>query len=371
MIKYKFFIKKVFLGFFLFSSFSVLISTPTFYFEGRLFNGGENILTDPERLLIATDGMEKYIKRHQHETYFKRIINSGKVLPDRITLKDVKKTLVFINETIREDIKKKRKKWRMQDHNFLNKNFRFLKWEGCRESAKKNGVTLPNGKIRLTKYLVYKISGSYKKGGKFKCALYATPKDEDGLSSGKVKKRKKRLTRFKYTKQDVLKGMLDGNSFIEPLVWVTRDGLEEALMQGSAVVVMPDGKERLFNVHKNNEIPYDHSIQPKDQKRYWYFFEKTKDRKKFDDKVECVPEVTCAGNLFDLGLGKVIALKYTNSQTGLNEVRFSALSDTGGAFRNNLHQLDFFSGYFNGRDSFNRYMKSIPSYAEAYILLKK
>ena len=219
--------------------------------------------------------------------------------------------------------------------------------------------------------MIFKIPGSHERQGKFQCALYATPSDEEGLKSKDIARKKKKLIRFKYTKQDILDGVLDDNDLVEPLVWVAREGLEDALLQGSAVVVMPDGTERLFNVHKNNDIVYDHSLQPKDQKRYWYFFEKTKGGKKFDDKVECVPEVTCAGNLRDLGLGKIIALKYKNPQTNSDEVRFTALSDTGGAFRDNLHQLDFFSGCFESRESFNKYLRSLPSYADAYIMLKK
>ena len=47
------------------------------------------------------------------------------------------------------------------------------------------------------------------------------------------------------------------------------------------------------------------------------------------------------------------------------------VADTGGAFLPNFYQLDYLAGIFKSQASFNRYIKKLPTYAKAYILIKK
>ncbi len=161
------------------------------------------------------------------------------------------------------------------------------------------------------------------------------------------------------------------NKKVRPIIWLSREGIEEALLQGTISVTLPDGKQRLFNVDKCNDIPYDRSIKDKHaQKRYWYFKE-VAGFYGFKGKVESVPGISLAGDVYNLGLGKLIALKSTNKETHKPELRLGILSDTGGAFENNLYQLDCFTGLFNTRDEFNAHIKNLPMFAQAYILIKK
>ena len=88
-------------------------------------------------------------------------------------------------------------------------------------------------------------------------------------------------------------------------------------------------------------------------------------------KVAYVPEVTVAGDLKNLGLGKIVALRYKNKRSKKDEVRLCMLSDTGGAFKNNLYQLDLFSGFFNKSRTFWNYVHKYPEQVDAYFLLKK
>jgi hypothetical protein len=47
------------------------------------------------------------------------------------------------------------------------------------------------------------------------------------------------------------------------------------------------------------------------------------------------------------------------------------IADTGGAFVNNLYQLDLFAGLFDSRKKFTSYLQTQPSCAQAYILVAK
>jgi hypothetical protein len=56
---------------------------------------------------------------------------------------------------------------------------------------------------------------------------------------------------------------------------------------------------------------------------------------------------------------------------GKQEMRIGLLSDTGGAFTPNLSQLDYYAGVFNTRAQFNREVRTLPAFAEAYFFIKK
>ncbi len=260
----------------------------------------------------------------------------------------------------------------------LNKNFNLIKWNGDAINAAINKVIIPDNKIRLTKYLVFRMQGSNIKTPKFQYALYSLPKDEFSLSDQQIEKNKKSFIRFKYTKQDIINGVLEtptNKQFMEPLVWLTREGLEEAIMQGTTIVETPDGKERIFNVYKSNDIPYIKQIKDKYlQKRYWYFKEVKGFQGygyDFNSRIQIIPEVTFAGDVRKIGIGTLIALSYINPVTKQQEMRLGIVADYGGAFDNNLYQLDYFVGAFNNRNDFQQYIKQLPEVTNAYILIKK
>lgn len=328
--------------------------------------GHELVVTDVTALQRSAQSTLDFITAHEKKEWAP--LSSPIFSQFGITVEDVKRTLRFIIQTIKQD--KHKKKQRILDPKFLNKQFNIIAWSGDKQDARAHNIKLSSGGIRLTYYLIFTMPGAYRKTKEYPYALYAVPDEEKYLTDAQIEKKKKSLIRYVYTKQDVVNGVLS-NKRVQPLVWVTREGLEEALFQGSISVSMPDGKQRLFNVDKCNEIPFDHKITDKyAQKRYWYFKE-IDGCLGYKDKIECVPGVTLAGDVYNLGLGKLIALKSINKETQKPELRLGILSDTGGAFENNLYQLDCFTGLFNTREEFTAHIKNLPMFAQAFILIKK
>jgi hypothetical protein len=327
----------------------------------------EEIDIDVQALQQVAQSTLSFIKQYQNEDWFYPLKKSF-LEKSGVTFDGVKKTLLFIVNVIEED--KGKNNQRMLNPDFLRNHFTFVRWLPDFKSAEKRGVSLDKDKLRITKYLIYQVPGSYRKTKKFPHALYSA-QDRDLIK--------------KITKQDALSGKLDKEEKAKPLVWLSRNSLEEALMQGTIYVTMPDNKTRVFNVEYNNGIAYDHSIKDKwHQKRYWSF----KEIEKILDGVPTIaakkqtmpgvtfagkimPGVSFAGDIYSLGIGKTIALHYQNQQTGKNTLHLGLLVDTGGAFENNLYQLDFFAGIFPSRKIFNEKTKNIPTMAEAYILIKK
>ena len=82
----------------------------------------------------------------------------------------------------------------------------------------------------------------------------------------------------RFTKQKILSGLFEKpqyKRYVKRLAWLPRKYFEEALMQGSAIVKMPDYKEKIFNVHKSNGFNYDKTAKTLEaiwkQPKYWFF----------------------------------------------------------------------------------------------------
>jgi membrane-bound lytic murein transglycosylase len=88
-----------------------------------------------------------------------------------------------------------------------------------------------------------------------------------------------------------------------------------------------------------------------------------------DYKIPIAPEVTVAGDIFNLGLGKLILL--STVENGKTHYRLTILADTGGAFANNQFQLDWLSGYYRDWDHYYQANKHRNDYSEVWLLLKK
>ena len=82
-----------------------------------------------------------------------------------------------------------------------------------------------------------------------------------------------------------------------------------------------------------------------------------------DRKIPLVPLVSVAGDVYNLGLGKLIALE------GPDGTRLAVLSDTGGAFQPNLYQLDLLAGTFDDHAHFLRETSDIPTHVTAGLLV--
>jgi hypothetical protein len=328
---------------------------------------GVKLETDPVKLAGVARSTLAYLNKHGQDDA--EAVNAGIFGGLGVSLAQVKATLAFVVKTVDEDQAAKRP-FRLSNPVFLEQHFRFFQWRSDRAAAASHKVQVSDERIRLTKYVVFEAQGSPVQTATHTCALYALPEEEAALSADQAEKEKAKLIRYRYTKQQAVDGALAKHK-VKSLVWVNRQGLEDALMQGSLMVKMPDGQTRMFNVHRNNGIAYDRRIKdPRLQKRYWYFKEVAGIQGYGkDEKIIVQPAVTVAGDVYNLGLGKLFALRYPLQ--GKTVMRLAVLADTGGAFIPNLYQLDYLAGVFPTRESYSKGVMHLPEYASASVLLLK
>jgi len=333
-------------------------------FSEKKTMGSGTISTHPHNLAAVAQETLTWLNTHPEAPIQGSVLESYGV-----TRADVLKTLRLIITTVKEDQIAGRKS-RLENSDWLEKNFRMIQWAADNSGAKANNVKVPDQRLRITKYVVFYAQGKTQPSRHHCCALYAIPDEERHLKETEAETKKQALLRYRFTKQQVIKGALKGK-MVRPLVWLTRQGLEDALMQGSILVKMPDGKQRMFNVHRNNGISYDRKIKnPKQQRRYWYFKE-VKGILGYgkEDKILVKPEVTFAGDVYNIGLGKLIAIRYP--QNNGHAFRLGVLADTGGAFVPNLYQLDYLAGVFPTREAYQKGVAGLPSFAQTFVLIAK
>ncbi|MGJ8681786.1 MltA domain-containing protein [Paraglaciecola sp.] len=310
------------------------------------------------------------------------LLAQSDITEKRVTEKRVKNTLEFICNTYKEDVRNKQNS-RLQDSQFLRENFHFYRWHA--DTDKANAIAqkstnqvktrllknIPDKQLFITKYYTKLLRASAVQTPEFNQALYALPYDEANLTLAEAELQKSKLTRFKYTRQQIIQGVLTQNNLAKPLIWLTEAGLHDVLLQGTGVLNV-EGKTRYFNVHRNNGISYDYSIGKTAQARYWYFAEVPSIMgygTEIGNKIEVKPQVTFAGNVDQLGLGKLLMINYLNNGASVSQM--GILADTGGAFDDNLFQLDFLTESYYGWDDYHQANKHLPDYANTWILIKK
>ncbi|MBW4615846.1 MAG: hypothetical protein KME21_21705 [Desmonostoc vinosum HA7617-LM4] len=307
-------------------------------------------------LLYVLINTRKYFQ--DHASADPDVLRPGIMSSQGVTVADVLKTLDFMITVLREDIANNRTT-RLQNPNFINTHFRVIKWTAYKPQ------NTQQKQLRITKYAVFIHPGSRKKTSNYNIPIYSLKSNSSNDNF---------YTR--YTKQDVLSGIYEpgGREFgkVEPLAYLTRNGLEEALMQGTILINFTDGSKAFFNVDKNNGISYIRGLKATAQKRYWYF-KKVDAIKgygyKIDAKISIKPGVTFAGDVLNIGLGRVVIIE--NTSGGRKYLRMGVIADTGGAFLPNLYQLDFLAGIFRNQKEFGRSIGQLPEYATAYFLVKK
>lgn len=312
---------------------------------------------EAEKLLKVIKNVREYYTKFSKEDEVVR--REGVLGSLGIKVTDVLDTLDYMQKILEEDLQTGNK-LRLKDPKFIQENFKVIKW-----SAYKHLLTDYTDKIRITKYAIFKHEGSKVKTKKFEIPLYKLKEEFKNTSFYK-----------KYTKQEVLTNIYEpkGKEFgkVEPLAYLTREGLEEALMEGTIVVNFTDGDKKFFNVDKNNGIAYVKGLNPRKQKRYWYFRESEAINgygKEFENRVKIEPNVTFAGDVFNIGLGRMVAYEYNIGK--VKYLKLGIIGDTGGAFLPNLFQLDFLAGIFNSKKEFLNYSQNLPEYATVYFLIKK
>jgi len=323
-----------------------------------------------EQLCQVASGTNDYLK--QGHDYDPSAIHAGVVAKFGFDLSRVQQTLTFICDTVAYD-QRHNQPSRLADEKFIRDNFVMIRWRPNKQQSREfehNKPLLqqiPDDKLLLTKYYIKKASGSAVKTPQTPHALYAIPNDESTLTLEQADVNQDKITRYRYTKHQVLSGILDKKALATPLVWLSRDDLEDTLMQGT---VMIEGTEQptFYNVHRNNGIGYKRDLKKRQQQRYWYFKQTSNVLgygKDANYKIGIYPHATVAGDLAYLGLGKLIMLTH-NGQS-----RLTILADTGGAFANNQYQLDYLGGYFYDWDDYINSYRHFPDYFEARILLLK
>ncbi|MFK7929666.1 MAG: hypothetical protein AB8H79_15850 [Myxococcota bacterium] len=266
----------------------------------------------------------------------------------------------------------------LSDAAWLASNFDVVRWSADVKGARARDLNPTQGQIRLTRYLVYQVPGSDVQTSTFDAALYAVPNQERALTEAQAAERfPGDLVRAKLTRKQVLDGAFaKGGPFAgqaEPLIWVRRADVHRALMQGT-IEVQVDGKARLFNVHRHNGITYQTGIEDsEDQDRFWYFREVAglNGWSTPEGGIQVEPQVTVAGDVYNLGLGRVVALSYRPAGARPSELRLVVLADTGGAFQPNLFQLDWLAGSFPSHSAFKEAVRHVPSYVSASFLVVK
>ncbi|RUR20748.1 hypothetical protein ELY21_01295 [Legionella sp. km535] len=319
------------------------------------FNGAELCATAKQTLAYLNKGT----------SYDPQVIHGGKVVT--VSLKRVKATLIFICQN----------QERLNDPDFVKQHFDFIRWYPDKIQANKIATNkpllknLPNDRILMTKYYVHLAKASSIKTPRMPYALYGLPADERGLTIEEAEL-KPELIRLKYGKQAILAGALK-NKPVPVLAYLSREDLEAALLQGTVVADFGTHEHKIFNVHRTNNIAYDRTKAPYQQERYWYFKQVDGIKgygKDADHKITVNPKVTFAADLQEFGLGKVLMIQY-REQSGKLISRAGILADTGGAFADNLYQVDYLAGRYPGKDAFYQNTRHLPDYVDAYFMILK
>jgi hypothetical protein len=330
-------------------------------------------------LCTVGENTQQYLNKFPEDKF---AVHAGSVFNRDVTLTRVKKTLEFICSIYREDVKENRQS-RLHNRRFIKENFDFYRWSPDINKAREiadnsnnkiksrllNGI--PADQIFLTKYYTKLLNASEVRTNIYTQALYALPEDEKLLSADQALLIKSQLTRYKYTRKQVISGALLDKQLAKPLVWLTEEALHDVLLQGTGVINV-DGITRFFNVHRNNGIAYNYSIGKREQPRYWYFIEVPSIMgygEKQENKISIKAQVTFAGNVKQLGLGKLIMVSYERNNE--NIARIGVLADQGGAFDGNLFQLDMLVDSYKGWTDYHQANKNLPDYAKAWMMLVK
>jgi hypothetical protein len=261
---------------------------------------------------------------------------------------------------------------RLQDSAFLAEHLDVWTWKADRDAAAARKVRLEDDRIRLTRYLAWEFDGSPVRAPGFDGPLYAVPDDEAALTDAEAGARRD-LLRWKYSRAQILDGVYEtgeAKGHARALAWLPRDKVHDALLQGTVVIRFPDGTRHVLNVHRHNGRPWHPELarQPELQERAWYFREVDgllgwgK-----DDKIRVEPGVTVAGDVANLGLGKLILLQWDGPAGP--EARLAVLADGGGAFAPNLFQLDWLAGTFADKSAFDAAVKPLPERVRAAIVV--
>ena len=351
---------KLGLGLFFFSA--LAFAQPKFIHSSPDFSGKSEF----NGVALCTTAQHTLDYLNKGQAYDPEVIHGGKVV--KIPLTKVKATLKFICAHQHQ----------LNDPDFVKQHFDFIRWYPDKKqtlalaSQKPLLKNLPSDRILMTKYYVHLAKASTKKQGNKLYPLYGLPADEQNLTLEQANE-KPLLTRFQYGKQAILKGALQDKP-VPVLAYLSRDDLEAALLQGTVVADFgPALGKKIFNVHRCNNIAYSKQKNPYAQERYWYFKQVDGIKgygKDAEHKINVNPTVTFAADLAQLGLGKLLMIQYNNKAHALI-TQAGVLADTGGAFADNLYQVDYLAGSYSGKTTYLKATRHLPDYVKAYFMVLK
>lgn len=302
-------------------------------------------------------------------------------LNSEITQDSVIKTLEFINKIQNEDhehIKIGKKQadgspwvYRMSKYWFLSQNFDFYRINADSSDAKVNRVTLPAGKLLVTKYAIFEMEISSQQNKKNNMEIYALP-EWVNPNLGQPQHR------LRYTKQQIFDGVFRKNGLAagkaNALGYLTKANVELVMLQGTFIGNFEDGSRKIFGVAGTNEFPFEKGLKHSLQKRYIYFKEMDNIYgygKTIDEKIKIEPGLTFAGDVSQFGLGKLMMMYYEDPVTKVANAKIGILADTGSAFTDNSYHLDFLLGTYKNANNFYKEADKIPMFCEFYLLIKK
>ncbi|MDP4983278.1 hypothetical protein [Pseudoalteromonas tunicata] len=341
-------------------------------FEPQLPTQALTINTNTEKLCQVAASTSAYLQRGFE--YDPNVNHANALKQFGVSSDRIKATLDFICQITQED-KARNQASRLNSFAFIEQHFEFIRWYPDGENAQRFAAkkpllaNLPNDRLLMTKYYVHLAKGHSTPSVDFPHALYALPFDESDLTLEQANEQPG-LTRFQFGKQAILQQPLSAD-IAKPLVYLSRSDLESALLQGT-VVVDSDETQTVYNVHRNNAIAYDRNLKPEQQQRYWYFKQVEgilgygKDA---EFKITVQPEVTFAGDLYQLGLGHLLLSQFNFKQH--QEYRLGILADTGGAFDDNLYQLDYLAGSYHGFAEYAAANRHLPDYINVWFMVLK
>ena len=124
-------------------------------------------------LLFVLTNTRKYFQDYSQKD--QNISRNGLLVGQGVKVEDELKTLDFMISTLREDVKKNRPP-RLQDPNFINANFRVIKWKAY------NPDKPEQKQLRITKYAVFTHPGSHTKTSTYNTPIYSL---KDNLATDK------------------------------------------------------------------------------------------------------------------------------------------------------------------------------------------
>lgn len=339
-----------------------LFAAPQFNASAPVFNGHYQF----NGAALCATAKQTLAYLNKGSAYDPQVIHVGKVAP--VSLDRVKATLVFVCQ--HQD--------QLNNPAFIKQHFEFIHWSPDLKRARQLSANkpllqqIPKDRILMTKYYVHLAKANSTPSPATPYALYALPTDEQHLTLDQANAQPT-LTRFKYGKQAILKGALKHQSVPE-LAYLNREDLEASLLQGTVVADFgsPTGK-KIFNVHRNNNIAYDRTRNPYEQERFWYFKQVDGIKgygKDAEYKITINPQATFAADLEQFGLGKMLMIQY-HDKSGTVITKAGIFADTGGAFADNLYQVDYLAGSYPGKAAFAKAARHLPDYVDAYFMVLK